>query len=267
MPVIAEIYGKLSRTGSNMHDRLEDQLTGDVFGSLRYVRSQLWFEKIFSKTKFLDADSPLQKRALEIWQRAMQSPFSLDIRFWERLSDHGEIDLLIEGPNLTIGCEIKYISGLSSDDSVDNHIPDEAAMEREKLESVNQLARYGRYLGKDSNSVLILIAPADLGTAIVFDALQRGIMRAPLGLLTWQAVYKGIVEVQSNISNPNEAVLFEDLRLLLSHRGLSTFEGWPMQHRVSLDYYQYPQNLCNTTVTFPWPEQTVWGSTQYEFKH
>ena len=33
---VAELHGKLSRSGSNVHDRLEDLLTADVFGPLRY---------------------------------------------------------------------------------------------------------------------------------------------------------------------------------------------------------------------------------------
>ena len=34
---IAEIKGKISSTGSNLSDRLEDLLTSDVFGPLRYI--------------------------------------------------------------------------------------------------------------------------------------------------------------------------------------------------------------------------------------
>lgn len=34
---IAEIKGKISSTGSNLSDRLEDLLTSDVFGPLRYL--------------------------------------------------------------------------------------------------------------------------------------------------------------------------------------------------------------------------------------
>ena len=33
---IAELHGKISGTGKNVHDRLEDLLTSDVFGSILY---------------------------------------------------------------------------------------------------------------------------------------------------------------------------------------------------------------------------------------
>ncbi|MEK4246582.1 hypothetical protein MKZ20_14770 [Psychrobacillus sp. FSL K6-2684] len=35
--MIAEIRGKISRSGSNLTERLEDNLTGNVFGALRYL--------------------------------------------------------------------------------------------------------------------------------------------------------------------------------------------------------------------------------------
>lgn len=35
--MLAEIQGKISRTGSNLTERLEDNLTGNVFGVLRYI--------------------------------------------------------------------------------------------------------------------------------------------------------------------------------------------------------------------------------------
>ena len=37
---IAELHGKISGTGKNVHDRLEDLLTSDVFGSILY--SEKW---------------------------------------------------------------------------------------------------------------------------------------------------------------------------------------------------------------------------------
>jgi|GEM_PF-4181867 len=43
--MLAEIHNKISGTGSNLSDRLEDQLTGDFFGTLRYqlpVLSRRW---------------------------------------------------------------------------------------------------------------------------------------------------------------------------------------------------------------------------------
>lgn len=35
--MVEEFYGKISRSGSNLSDKLEDKLTGDFFGTLRYM--------------------------------------------------------------------------------------------------------------------------------------------------------------------------------------------------------------------------------------
>lgn len=37
---IAEIHGKISHTGSNLSDQMEDLLTSDVFSTRRYVRPE-----------------------------------------------------------------------------------------------------------------------------------------------------------------------------------------------------------------------------------
>ena len=35
--MVEEFYGKISQSGSNLSDNLEDKLTGDFFGTLRYM--------------------------------------------------------------------------------------------------------------------------------------------------------------------------------------------------------------------------------------
>jgi hypothetical protein len=64
--MIAEIENKISPTGSNLSDRLEDKLTGDVFGSLSYLPKKKEITPagtdericfiVYSKTEYLAAD-------------------------------------------------------------------------------------------------------------------------------------------------------------------------------------------------------------------
>ena len=46
--MIADINGKLSRTGHNLNDMLEDNLTGNFFGALRYIPFDLALRNILS---------------------------------------------------------------------------------------------------------------------------------------------------------------------------------------------------------------------------
>ncbi|TET41771.1 MAG: hypothetical protein E3J66_04840, partial [Dehalococcoidia bacterium] len=37
---LAEIHGKISETGTNLSERMEDLLTSDIFGCMRYLPTQ-----------------------------------------------------------------------------------------------------------------------------------------------------------------------------------------------------------------------------------
>jgi hypothetical protein len=50
--LLAEIHGKISSEGSNLSERLEDQLTANVFGTLRYLPFHKGIKPIFSKAVF-----------------------------------------------------------------------------------------------------------------------------------------------------------------------------------------------------------------------
>jgi hypothetical protein len=48
---IVEIHGKINSTGSNLSDRLEDLLTSDIFGPLRYLPAKEALIPIFNCSK------------------------------------------------------------------------------------------------------------------------------------------------------------------------------------------------------------------------
>jgi hypothetical protein len=82
----AEIRGKISSSGSNLHDRLEDQLTGDVFGACRYVRPELLLWPLLDQPYFRTTSNRLCLK---------QPRLSGDIHFWPWL-DEAEPDVLID---------------------------------------------------------------------------------------------------------------------------------------------------------------------------
>ncbi len=114
--MLAEIHGKISSTGSNLSDRLEDQLTGDVFGSLRYLDASSALLPFLEKSYFLTGSG----------QRSCPPDFSngrvkKDIKFWPWV-DEAEPDVLLEldlggQKGCVVFIEAKYHSGLSSDDA------------------------------------------------------------------------------------------------------------------------------------------------------
>ena len=118
--MVEEFYGKISRSGSNLSDKLEDKLTGDFFGTFRYM-------------DFCDGLQPILCGALhksEKHQEESQTAIQLienvnctnirdgeHIKFWPK-HDRGELDVLLDFDNCCVGIEVKLNSGLSSDDQL-----------------------------------------------------------------------------------------------------------------------------------------------------
>jgi len=107
---IAEIHGKISQSGSNLSDCLEDLLTSDVFTACKYLRSKTLIIPFLSKAINIKDEnlSPLEEINVKI----------IRFVFWPRL-DRSEPDVLISiesmnGDYLIILVEAKYFSSKSS---------------------------------------------------------------------------------------------------------------------------------------------------------
>ena len=135
--MVEEFYGKISRSGSNLSDKLEDKLTGDFFGTFRYM-------------DFCDGLQPILCGALHKSEKHQEeSPTAIQlienvnctnirdgehIKFWPK-HDRGELDVLLEFDNCCIGIEVKLHSGLSSDDQLirEAEILCDLAKDKEKI--------------------------------------------------------------------------------------------------------------------------------------
>ena len=118
--MVEEFYGKISRSGSNLSDNLEDKLTGDFFGTLRYMDFCDGLQPILCgalrKSEKQQAES---KAAIQLIENVNCTNIKDEehIKFWPK-HDRGELDVLLEFDNCCIGIEVKFKSGLSSDDQL-----------------------------------------------------------------------------------------------------------------------------------------------------
>ena len=146
--MIEELYGKISSTGSNLSDRLEDQLTGDIFGSLRYLPFDLGIGPVLSAAQIPELSELIEK----------SDSLAYRMSFWP-YHPIGELDVRIDLDNAVIGIEVKYQSPLSSDDDAD--YSNVAGKEIDKT-SNNQLSRESKIVreiaGPDKKAFLILVA-------------------------------------------------------------------------------------------------------------
>lgn len=235
--MIAEIHGKISSTGTNLSDRLEDNLTGNFFGTMRYIPFDQGLKPILRNYLYPPTAAALvEKTDAQYWGE--------NIRFWP-YHEEGELDALVEFSDLIIGIEVKYLSGLSSDDDVSSEMETDNAVQWK--ESQNQLARESRIVaanGKNKAKLLLLVADACDCYSIYNNVQNRGILAdgVVLGTITWQDIFHGLVEL--HYDNPYHTLIQRDLIALLKRKGFEWFRDFSFAYvdiEATMHYSFAPQ--------------------------
>ena len=198
--MLAEIYHKFSTD-------LEDVLTGDFFGAMRYMPFNRGLNQIFKN--YAVSEDP---QVTHILSNAADDDFNFE--FWKR-SENGlvEIDGFIPLTSVEIGIEVKYRSGLSGGDQLEKEaqVLDEWCNGKEKL--------------------LILIGEAEEAKAIYIENKDKRVFRdVHLAYLSWQDILLGLDQVL--ISSSYEKKMIEDLKTLLREKGFVSFEGFSIDQPV-----------------------------------
>lgn len=228
---IAEIRGKISRTGENLSERLEDLLTSDVFSACKYVRPTTLLLPFLSKAKQLNNESLEHLIEDNIAQ--------VRYLFWPRLK-RSEPDVLItleftSGYFFLILIESKYFSQKSS-----------SALSLEELEIAetpsDQLAR--EYLDLlDAHEAFNYQKSKILGRALIYITAHRSIPKDSLN--------ESKIEIKKFLADKDNVNLFwtnwfelhpiissaqkifkwerpilDDLRQLLERKRLIHFKGF-----------------------------------------
>lgn len=213
--MIAEINGKISSRGTNLTETLEDNLTGNFFGSLRYIPFSKGIKKIL--TEVISNDN-FDKYESEEWAEK--------IEFWPYYKE-GELDVVINLKLVTIGVEVKYNSGLSSYDDV---LDEDKKIENSK----NQLARESRIikeLAKDKGTkpILLFIARENKAKDIVQDVKAKGIIENDVQIeyISWEDICSIIEKLlESTEINYFERVIINDIYRLLVKKGFKSFKSF-----------------------------------------
>lgn len=206
--MIAELYGKISGMGSNLTDRLEDDLTGNIFGTLRYLPFNEGIAAVLATARIAELSTLLSNNGPFYWADR--------IFFWP-YHHLGELDVLIELDDSVIGIEVKYFSGLSSDDEVDN-----SETEKEYEYSVNQLARESRIVKERSGGkkpFLIFISNDSACISTYRDVISRNILAdgVQLGYVSWQEI---LIKLEKQTINDSfRRLILTDIIALLKKKG------------------------------------------------
>lgn len=192
--MIAEIHHKV-------FSNLEDGLTGNFFGTMRYIPFQRGLKQIYMRC-IHSLDGSVHGLIRSMWTN------DFDIEFWKRSElGYGEIDGYMELDGVGIGIEVKYQSDLSGE----NQLEREASMLSEWC--------------KSGEKILILVA----GESDAREIYQRNYQKecfadVHLAYITWQDILSGLDEVKT--VNQFEDLMVEDLKRLLTEKGFMSFGGF-----------------------------------------
>ena len=215
--MIAELYGKISSSGSNLSDRMEDQLTGDVFGALRYLPFHTGMAQILKAANIPDLSSCVEQSELSYWAD--------HIRFWP-YHEEGEMDVCLDLGNAAVCIEVKYNSGRSSEDEVDNS---KISEESERRVSCDQLARESRIIKNmypDKKCFLLFIARENDCVTVCNDVLSRDILEkeVQLGYVSWQEILFQLSELWPE--DLSHRLILKDITALLKKKGFDRFRSF-----------------------------------------
>lgn len=203
--MIAEIYHKSVDTGS------EDQLTGNVFGALRYLP--------YSVVRQIIINSVIPAAASALLEQFLPSEISdewgRNLYFWRRYAgSQTEPDIVLELGQAVILFEVKYNSDLSGDD---------------------QLIREAELLLRNyPNKVkfLILLAREESAIAIFNEQKTNIPPEVSFGYITWQGLFDSICK------NTTNSLICDDLSALLNEKGFGGFRGFGMMNEETIKAFQ-----------------------------
>jgi len=254
--MIAELHNKLPPELVNS----EDLLTGNFFGTLRYTNLHLTLPYILKNTYFkLDKHREILTNSLK------EMPGEVELfKFWP-IYKGDEIDLIVELPKYVIGIEVKYHSGLSSDDFISLY------QFNPEIISCHQLARYSKMLIKkfpEHQIILIYLAKESRARSVYNDTLNRNLIdseKIAFGVLSWQDIYTAIEELKNNVTGKDK-VIINDLSNYLYKKGFDRFKNFALEYLNKIEaekyfYFQYYHKL-----SFNFRETEKIGESYYEYK-
>lgn len=220
--MIAEIRNKVSKSNSNLTELSEDELTGNFFGHLRYIPFNKGLKPVLKNAVFpTEAAFLIDTVDVDYWNE--------NIEFWPYHSE-GELDAYIEFDNLAMGIEVKYTSGLSSDDDIYYSLSDE----KQRMEqSRNQLQRESRIVTSRANQkpkILLLIGDAMACADIYSNIGRRNLLQGSDVLFcyaTWQSLLRELRKLE--LGDPYSALVVSDLVELLKKKGFEQFHSMKLE--------------------------------------
>lgn len=253
---IAELRGKISVTGSNLSERMEDLLTSDVFGAFRYLPIHLGL---------LDFLTISYNRDTTPFTPAIQ-PIRANWSFWPYLKYRGatpcEPDVVIgledDDENLhVVMVEAKYMSRKSSQEDEGERPNDQLARELHNL----QLLRPQDLGWPDTKTItartlLYITQDATIPLSEINQSLReyqhKRQDKAEIFWTSWRYLPRILESLTNKTDDENQKAILSDLLDLLLKKHLTMFYGMePVKFTVPLETFIFYQRLA---LKYSWPK-------------
>ncbi len=245
--------GKLSREQENM----EDVLTSNVFGLLRYVEPENGILKFLSLAEDIDGGHPLSGLAEQgdIVQQDITYTFW---PWWDEPNCNGcEPDVVLElnyssGKSLLILIEAKYLSGKSSEaDPEAQLVTDQLAREWVNLRSISK--REGR-----TPILIYLTGGTGFPRGDIDNACKELNKKVPDSIpsiywLSWRHLY--------SICTDTDNLMLRDLKALLDRLGMRFFNGWGFSYQPGTSNWKFG----NLPKKFNWQVNTNYFKSPWRY--
>lgn len=252
--MIAEIKGKVNKQNTNLTELREDELTGNFFGNMRYIPFTKGLKKILKNAiRPVELQNMINEIDVSYWDDK--------VFLWEKIRENDnitELDVRMDFSSIIIGIEVKYRSGLSSEDKEG----DESISAENSFNQLSREARILRLVGADKKKLLLLLAD-DLACAETIQRIKI-IDGVQLGYLSWQEVLiqlKGLTKL-----NNFEQLIVADIIELLEKKGFLRFSGFEMDIRDISNKDNWYFELPKIIKRFSFGSNKIVEDGYYEFE-
>ena len=251
---IAEIRGKISSTGSNLSERMEDLLTSDVLGCMRYLPVQK------ALIPFLRMARSYRGDVVTTPEKVVRVHYS----FWPRIELENrnpcEPDVVLgietqDGHMHIVLIEAKYYSGLSSEEDELAVPNDQLARELDNLDAISCTTMGWKPDLRVSSRTLLFVTtdmglPRDLLEQSLGEYKRKRLREGDIFWVSWRFL-PSILERSLEIEIiPEHAAVLEDMLVLLRRKGLVIFGGVePVTEFFDLPMFYHP-----VPSRYTWPE-------------
>lgn len=251
---IAELRGKISSAGTNLSERMEDLLTSDVLGCMRYLPAQKALIPFLCMARSFHGNVPaIPEKTIKVhysfwpWIKLKnRNPCEPDVVLGLETED-GRLHLVL--------IEAKYYSGLSSEEDEYAEPNDQLARELDNLEAIS-CATLGWKPDLYVSSRTLLFVTPDMGIPLNLLAQSLGEykrkrrMEGDIFWVSWRFLPSILKQSLEKEIVPEHAAVLEDMLKLLLRKGLLMFDGV----EPVTEYFDLPMFYHSVPSKYSWPD-------------